>query len=101
MDRYNVNTPVLISLLEQVPYSILVFFCGMFITVEGFDKTGIPSALWDLMEPYAGINQVSGIAVLALVILVLSNLVSNVLTGMFMSLFSIVFFYLSGNISFL
>ena len=69
--------------------------------MEGFDKTGIPSALWDLMEPYAGINQVSGIAVLALVILVLSNLVSNVSTGMFMSLFSIVFFYLSGNISFL
>lgn len=87
--------------LEKVSYSILVFFCGLFITVEGFDKTGIPSALWDLMEPYAGINQVSGIAVLALVILVLLNLVSNVSTGMFMSLFSIVFFYLSGNISFL
>ena len=69
--------------------------------MEGFDKTGIPSALWDLMEPYEGINQVSGIAVSALVILVLLNLVSNVSTGMFMSLFSIVFFYLSGNISFL
>uniref|UniRef100_A0A2N9J252 Citrate transporter-like domain-containing protein n=1 Tax=Fagus sylvatica TaxID=28930 RepID=A0A2N9J252_FAGSY len=81
--------------LEKVSYSILVFFCGLFITMEGFEKTGIPSALWDLMEPYAGINQVSGIAVLALVILVLSNLVSNVSTGMFMSLFSMLFFYLS------
>nr|POF03072.1 putative transporter arsb [Quercus suber] len=66
--------------LEKVSYSLLIFFCGMFITVEGFDKTGIPSSLWDLMEPYAGINRVSGIAVLALVILVLSNLVSNLPT---------------------
>ncbi|KAK9994531.1 hypothetical protein SO802_024234 [Lithocarpus litseifolius] len=66
--------------LEKVSYSLLIFFCGMFITVEGFDRTGIPSSLWDLMEPYARINRVSGIAVLALVILVLSNLVSNLPT---------------------
>ena len=75
-------------LLEQVSYSLLIFFCGMFITVEGFDRTGIPSSLWNLMEPYAGINHVSGITVLALVILLLSNLVSNLPTGMLMSLFS-------------
>ncbi|XP_022724321.1 silicon efflux transporter LSI2-like [Durio zibethinus] len=66
--------------LEKVSHCLLIFFCGMFITVQGFNKTGIPSALWELMEPYAKIDQVSGIAVLALVILVLSNLVSNVPT---------------------
>ncbi|EOY23249.1 Citrate transporter-like domain - like 3 [Theobroma cacao] len=66
--------------LEKVSYSLLIFFCGMFVTVQGFNKTGIPSALWELMEPYAKIDQVSGMAVLALVILVLSNLVSNVPT---------------------
>lgn len=54
----------------------------MFITVDGFNKTGIPSALWDLMEPHAKIDHASGIAVLAAVILVLSNLASNVPTGM-------------------
>ena len=74
--------------LEQVSYSLLIFFCGMFVTVEGFDKTRIPSSLWDHMEPYVRINRVSGIAVLALVILVLSNLVSNLPMGMLMSLFS-------------
>ncbi|KAJ9679477.1 hypothetical protein PVL29_021416 [Vitis rotundifolia] len=68
--------------LEKVSYSLLIFFCGMFITVDGFNKTGIPSAVWDLMEPYAKIDHVSGIAVLALVILVLSNVASNVPTGM-------------------
>ncbi|CAL9008714.1 unnamed protein product [Prunus brigantina] len=66
--------------LEKVSYSLLIFFCGMFITVEGFNKTGIPSALWDFMEPHAHIDHATGIAVLALTILVLSNLASNVPT---------------------
>ena len=56
----------------------------MFITVDGFNKTGIPSALWDFMEPYARIDHTAGIVILALVILVLSNLASNVPTGMSM-----------------
>ncbi|KAF7113109.1 hypothetical protein RHSIM_RhsimUnG0159500 [Rhododendron simsii] len=67
--------------LEKVSYSLLVFFCGMFITVEGFNRTGIPNTFWNLMEPHARINHVSGIAVLALVVLVLSNVSSNVPTG--------------------
>ncbi|XP_074590125.1 silicon efflux transporter LSI2-like [Curcuma longa] len=66
--------------LEKVSYSLLIFFCGMFITVAGFNKTGIPSALWDLMEPYARIDTASGTAVLAFVILFLSNVASNVPT---------------------
>lgn len=66
--------------LEKVSYSLLIFFCGMFITVDGFNKTGIPSALWELMEPYSRVDRSSGIAILALVILVLSNLASNVPT---------------------
>ncbi|WRX17343.1 Citrate transporter-like domain - like 4 [Theobroma cacao] len=67
--------------LEKVSYSLLIFFCGMFITVDGFNKSGIPSTLWNLMEPYAKINHVSGIAILAIVILGLSNLASNVPTA--------------------
>lgn len=66
--------------LEKVSYSLLIFFCGMFITIDGFNKTGIPSTLWDFMEPHAKIDHVGGIAVLAVTILVLSNLASNVPT---------------------
>ncbi|KAM2030952.1 hypothetical protein FF2_041517 [Malus domestica] len=66
--------------LEKVSYSLLIFFCGMFITVNGFNNTGIPSNLWDFMEPHAQIDHASGIAVLAVTILVLSNLASNVPT---------------------
>ncbi|KAK6925840.1 Citrate transporter-like domain [Dillenia turbinata] len=66
--------------LEKVSYSLLIFFCGMFITVDGFNKTGIPSTLWDYMEPYSRINHPGGIAVLSVVVLILSNLASNVPT---------------------
>ncbi|XP_042381971.1 silicon efflux transporter LSI2-like [Zingiber officinale] len=66
--------------LDKVSYSLLIFFCGMFITMDGFNKTGIPSALWEFVEPYSRIDRASGIALLALVILVLSNLASNVPT---------------------
>ncbi|WVZ15144.1 hypothetical protein V8G54_012710 [Vigna mungo] len=54
----------------------------MFITVDGFNKTGIPGALWEVMEPYSRVDRASGIAILALVILILSNVASNVPTGM-------------------
>ncbi|XP_027925281.1 silicon efflux transporter LSI2-like [Vigna unguiculata] len=66
--------------LDKVSYSLLIFFCGMFITIEGFKKTEIPSAMWDVMEPYSRIDHASGTAILAVVILVLSNLASNVPT---------------------
>ncbi|KAK7380346.1 hypothetical protein VNO78_32854 [Psophocarpus tetragonolobus] len=66
--------------LEKVSYSLLIFFCGMFITVDGFNKTGIPGALWDVMEPYSRVDRASGVAILALVILILSNVASNVPT---------------------
>lgn len=66
--------------LEKVSYSLLIFFCGMFITVDGFNKTGIPSTFWEFMEPYAKVDSIGGTAILAVVIVVLSNVASNVPT---------------------
>ncbi|KAI6696336.1 hypothetical protein NL676_016455 [Syzygium grande] len=66
--------------LEKVSYSLLIFFCGMLVTVAGFSRTEIPSTLWDWIEPHAKVNRASGIAALAVVILVLSNIASNVPT---------------------
>jgi Na+/H+ antiporter NhaD/arsenite permease-like protein len=67
----------------------------MFITVNGFNKTGIPNTLWDFVAPYAHIDHASGIAVRAIVILVLSNLASNVPTGMLVYFFHVFLYYLS------
>ncbi|KAG6472843.1 hypothetical protein ZIOFF_070321 [Zingiber officinale] len=66
--------------LEKVSYSLLIFFCGMFITVDGFNRTGIPSAFWDFIEPHARVDKPGGIALLALVVIFLSNIASNVPT---------------------
>lgn len=66
--------------LDKVSYSLLVFFSGMFITVDGFNKTGIPGALWNAVEPHAHIDNVPGLVVLSMVVLLLSNVVSNVPT---------------------
>uniref|UniRef100_A0A2N9J525 Citrate transporter-like domain-containing protein n=1 Tax=Fagus sylvatica TaxID=28930 RepID=A0A2N9J525_FAGSY len=49
--------------------------------LKALTKLEIPSTLWDLMEPYSRIDHVSGIAILAIVILVMSNLASNVPTA--------------------
>ncbi|KAJ7544227.1 hypothetical protein O6H91_09G070300 [Diphasiastrum complanatum] len=66
--------------LDQVSYSLLVFFSGMFITVEGFNKTGIPGELWNAVEPHSRINTASGVALLSIVVILLSNVASNVPT---------------------
>ena len=65
----------------QVKYPLLVFFAGMFITVAGFNETGVPEKLWVAVEPYAHIDTLRGLLTLSLVITVLSNLASNVPTG--------------------
>ncbi|KAG2539558.1 silicon efflux transporter LSI3-like [Panicum virgatum] len=70
--------------LDKVSYSLLVFFSGMFVTVSGFNKTGLPGAIWNFMAPYAKINHGSGVTVLSLIILLLSNLASNVPTVLLM-----------------
>ena len=65
----------------------------MFITVDGSNKTGIPGALWDLMEPYSQVDHASGVAILAIVILVLSNVASNVPTGILITLLPLLLHY--------
>lgn len=70
--------------LEQVSYPLLVFFAGMFITVDGFNKTGIPSTFWGIVEPQARITYLVGEIILTLVIIILSNVASNVPTVLLM-----------------
>ena len=53
----------------------------MFVTVEGFNKTGLPAVFWNVVEPHARIDNPSGISVLAAVVMLLSNIASNVPTG--------------------
>lgn len=67
--------------LDKVSYSILVFFSGMFITVEAFNRTGAPAQFWSAVEPYSRIDSKGGMVILSIVVTFLSNVASNVPTG--------------------
>ena len=59
---------------REVDWSLLIFFSGLFVVTESIKTTGISAWLFALAGPVAE----RGVAALALVATVLSNLVSNV-----------------------
>jgi Na+/H+ antiporter NhaD/arsenite permease-like protein len=91
--RAGLTTSLFLLLCHQVSYLLLVFFTGMFITLDGFNSTGIPDTIWDMMEAHARIGDPSGVVVLTLVVLLLSNIASNVPTGKEMLLLSVQIVY--------
>ena len=40
----------LLSLLRKVDWNVLLMFAGLFIWLEGFNRTRIPRLLWDTFE---------------------------------------------------
>lgn len=61
-------------IFEQVDWSLLVFFAGLFVVTGALGYTGLSDALFALVKPVAQ----AGVAPLAVVTVMLSNLVSNV-----------------------
>ncbi|KAH7420686.1 hypothetical protein KP509_13G017100 [Ceratopteris richardii] len=66
--------------ISKVSYSLLVFFSAMFITVDGFNRTGLPETFWKSVESHVRINRFLGTVLLAAVVVLLSNIASNVPT---------------------
>jgi Na+/H+ antiporter NhaD/arsenite permease-like protein len=62
------------SIYEQIDWTLLVMFAGLFIVVRGVETTGV---LKDLVQA-AGPDRLKDVAVLSVAAAVLSNLVSNV-----------------------
>eukprot|EP00741_Cyanophora_paradoxa_P019807 tig00021168_g19116.t1 len=67
-------------LFELVDWSLLMFFSGLFIVVRGFSATGIPVEVWDDLLPWVHLSTARGLCVFTLILLVASNVVSNVPT---------------------
>lgn len=67
-------------MLEQVSYPLIVFFCGMFVSIAGLSATGLPQSLWHALEPHAGLNSFLGTVVFCAAITAFSNIISNVPT---------------------
>mmetsp|Transcript_14894 Transcript_14894/g.24544 ORF Transcript_14894/g.24544 Transcript_14894/m.24544 type:complete len:565 (-) Transcript_14894:181-1875(-) len=72
-------------LFAMVDWSLLLFFAGLFIVVHGWGATGIPVAAWDFFRSMVDLHTAAGLAVYSFLILVASNIVSNVPTVLIIS----------------
>lgn len=63
---------------DRIDWTLLLFFAALFVLIRGFELSGAPSYLIEHFEPWFHRGQISQLAGLSGVMLVLSNLVSNV-----------------------
>ena len=59
-------------------WTLLVFFCGLFVVVAGFAKTGLVDRAWAASAPYLVPHGAAGYSGLTSFLVAGSNLVSNV-----------------------
>src|SRR5262249_39300325 len=61
-----------------VDWQLLVFFAGLFVVVAGIARAGVVDALFDGLAPIIGRGDLAGDVVFVALVVVASNLVSNV-----------------------
>jgi Na+/H+ antiporter NhaD/arsenite permease-like protein len=66
------------KVFARVDWTLLVFFCGLFIVVAGFEKTGLVERAWTASAPYLKPDGALGYGALTGFLVGGSNLVSNV-----------------------
>lgn len=64
--------------LVRVDWSILVFFSSLFIVIGAVGRTGLVDRVWAAAAPHVDVATPSGLLAFSLLVLVGSNLVSNV-----------------------
>lgn len=65
-------------IMERVDANLLLFFSGLFVSVAGFNATGVPGAVWASVAEASAVRTVSGTAVFTGITVLGSNVVSNV-----------------------
>eukprot|EP01048_Picozoa_sp_COSAG05_P015431 COSAG05_NODE_1863_length_3942_cov_2.381473_4_plen_380_part_00 len=63
---------------RHIDTSLLLLFSGQFIMVQGFVDTGIPTCIWDATMPPDPLHNFGTCILFSIVIVILSNLISNV-----------------------
>ncbi len=63
---------------ERVDWTLLVFFCGLFVVVAGLERTGFVERVWTAARPNLDLGTTAGLDLFAALVVVGSNLVSNV-----------------------
>lgn len=64
--------------LVKIDGILLFFFSGLFVTIAGFNRTGVPASVWEATQDAVSMNTASGLLVFSFIVLVGSNTVSNV-----------------------
>ncbi len=62
----------------RVDWTLLVFFCGLFVVVAGLERTGFVERVWTAARPGLDLSTPAGLGLFTLLVVVGSNLVSNV-----------------------
>ncbi|MGE5443550.1 MAG: SLC13 family permease [Ignavibacteriales bacterium] len=63
---------------DEVNWTLLLFFAGLFVIMGGVEKSGLSEILFEKASPLFGLSSWKRILGISSVILILSNLVSNV-----------------------
>jgi Na+/H+ antiporter NhaD/arsenite permease-like protein len=63
---------------KKVDWSLLLFFCGLFIVVEGVNKVGLVEIVYEKIQPFFGTSLTWQITNFSFFSIILSNIVSNV-----------------------
>jgi len=65
-------------LLARIDAQLLLFFSGLFVSVAGFNATGVPQMVWNELSSVVSMQTFPGVLVFTLLVVVGSNTVSNV-----------------------
>jgi Na+/H+ antiporter NhaD/arsenite permease-like protein len=66
------------EVFSRVDWSLLLFFCCLFVVVAGLGKTGIIENSWKESAPYLNLSGAPGIVLFSALMTIGSNLISNV-----------------------
>eukprot|EP00743_Colponemidia_sp_Colp-15_P009950 GILK01010915.1.p1 GENE.GILK01010915.1~~GILK01010915.1.p1 ORF type:complete len:489 (-),score=42.16 GILK01010915.1:22-1449(-) len=66
------------EVFSKVDWNLLIFFCGLFIVMHGFDTVGLTRSLWTACVPYMNLSTFFGVFNFTVIVTVGCNLMSNV-----------------------
>ena len=73
-----VNRKYAYDAIQKIDWTLILMFMGLFVWLDGFQKTCFPELLFNKLRPYMNLNKIGGVLLFAVFIIVGSNIFSNV-----------------------
>ena len=64
--------------ITKIDWAVILLFMGLFVWLGGFENTRIPNLIFDKILPYMNLFRVEGVLLFTVVVVVGSNILSNV-----------------------